>query len=273
MKKYTAFILAGLIIALLLCGCSNNEEKATEVTEDFIAALEDNSIDDLEECYNPDSRKSPDMLTEFRTELSQYDDVGFVLQEVKNCEIDGKKGKITSDYTLNIGLKIKVDCTFSFDVIKVDGEWYLDSDPKINSSKKHKNNALSNAETVELAVKECQADIAARNNEVYNNNRTYIDLDGVTQTVPDAYREHSEITIYDVVGVKDIYEAVAPIVYDGKIYEPYWYFMLDECKFLSFDHEVLSPDNNYIDEYWFDVSYELTKKGIPRKDIYIDDLL
>ena len=93
--------------------------------------------------------------------------------------------------------------------------------PVVNSiiNTASKNGALSNAETIELAVKECQADIAAKNGEVY----------------ADAVSNHGKIYISDVAEKKAIKEAFATVTYNGKDYNPYWIIAEDKCVFLTVD--------------------------------------
>ena len=92
--------------------------------------------------------------------------------------------------------------------------------PVVNSiiNTASKNGALSNAETIELAVKECQADIAAKNGEVYSKAAT---------------NQHGDITISDVATAKAIKDAFATVTYNGKDYEPYWVTTEDKCVFLT----------------------------------------
>ena len=92
--------------------------------------------------------------------------------------------------------------------------------PVVNSiiNTASKNGALSNAETIELAVKECQADIAARNGDVY----------------PDAANgNHAKITIKDVAEAKAITEAFEMVTVNGENYLPYWDKVNDKCVFLT----------------------------------------
>ncbi len=288
MKRFIVLILAGLIIALPLCSCDNNvktddkNELALEVTKNFVDKLDENDFVGVKECYTPKLKENTDILNELentgKTDITKYDQTSFEFLKVKKCNIVGNKGKITSDYTLNIG-KVKTDCTFKFDVVKVDGKWYLDSDPEINSSKKIKkksnNDELSNDQTIELAVKVCHTDISTKLNDIYNNDKSYIDLDGNKQTVPDASddNESKTISIYDVVGVNDIYEAITPIISDGKMYEPYWKSSIDNdiCIYMNSDHDIISAYDD-ITINTNDTITPLTENGIPRNDVYIVDL-
>lgn len=88
-----------------------------------------------------------------------------------------------------------------------------------------KNTALANADTIELAVKECQSQIAAKNNEIYNGSK----IDGVD--IPDAIEEHGDVNILHVAKVKAIKEAFNVVTYSGKNYIPYWITTTDKCVF------------------------------------------
>ncbi len=97
--------------------------------------------------------------------------------------------------------------------------------PVVNSiiNTASKNGALSNAETIELAVKECQADIAAKNDEVYNGQGT----------IPKASTQHGNIDITHVATVKAIDDAFKVVTYNGKDYIPYWNKVEDKCIFVT----------------------------------------
>ncbi len=91
-----------------------------------------------------------------------------------------------------------------------------------------KNGALTNAQTVELGVKECQADIAARNDDVYNGTK---EIAGVT--IPKASSNGGrDIKLNHVVLVKGVTGAFKPVSYDGAIFEPYWDTTTDKCVYL-----------------------------------------
>ena len=95
--------------------------------------------------------------------------------------------------------------------------------PVVNSiiNTASKNGALSNAETIELAVKECQADIAAKNDEVYNG----------SGSIPKASTDHAKIDITHVAEVKAIKDAFKVVTYNGNDYIPYWITAEDKCVF------------------------------------------
>ncbi|MEE1076138.1 MAG: prepilin-type N-terminal cleavage/methylation domain-containing protein [Acutalibacteraceae bacterium] len=81
-----------------------------------------------------------------------------------------------------------------------------------------KNVALSNARTIEGAVKECQSHIITRNGEVYPK---------ITEG------KHTEITTKEVAETKGITGAFKAVGYDGELYLPYWDKMNDRCIFLT----------------------------------------
>lgn len=90
-----------------------------------------------------------------------------------------------------------------------------------------KNGALSNAQTVELAIKECQAAISSRNDEVYNGDT----VDGVT--IAKASTDNSTaITLEMVATVKGIRDAFKPVNYNGATYSPFWDKDTDKCIYL-----------------------------------------
>ncbi|MEE0265161.1 MAG: prepilin-type N-terminal cleavage/methylation domain-containing protein [Acutalibacteraceae bacterium] len=88
-----------------------------------------------------------------------------------------------------------------------------------------KNSAASNAQTIELAVKECQAFIATKNDEVYNGLR----VDGIV--IPNAATAYRAINITHVAKVKAIEEAFNVVAYNGQDYIPYWIKDTDQCVF------------------------------------------
>ncbi len=92
--------------------------------------------------------------------------------------------------------------------------------PVVNSivNTASRNTALSNADTIELAIKECQADIAARNGEIYPE-------------AADARR--STILVANVASTMAIEDAFEPIRYNGVEYEPVWDTINDKCVFLQ----------------------------------------
>ena len=120
--------------------------------------------------------------------------------------------------------------------------------PVVNSiiNTASKNGALSNAETIELSIKECQADIAARNNEVYNGTSKYsFTQPNGTATVTDrvlpnaasgdatARKGYKSIDVQDVAGAKGIADAFKTVTYDGVDYKPYWDQSTDKCVFIG----------------------------------------
>lgn len=104
--------------------------------------------------------------------------------------------------------------------------------PVVNSviNTASKNSAVSNAQTIELAVKECQSYIATRNEEVYNGstpNRLGMG------NIPSAATAHSSINIQHVASAKAIDKAFETVTCFGNNYEPYWDTINDKCVFLS----------------------------------------
>ena len=75
--------------------------------------------------------------------------------------------------------------------------------------------------TMELAIKECMADIAAKNTETYNGG-TFSLKDGTEITIPNAKLESRKITIYHVAVARDIQSCFAQYSCNGKLYKPYW---------------------------------------------------
>lgn len=93
--------------------------------------------------------------------------------------------------------------------------------PVVNSiiNTASKNGALSNAQTIELAIKEAQADIASKNTETYE----------------DAKSNSSAITVAVVAEKKAIKDAFDKITYNSEEYYPIWvkaeqkvYFITDD---------------------------------------------
>ena len=101
--------------------------------------------------------------------------------------------------------------------------------PVVNSiiNTASKNGALSNAQTVELAIKECQAAISSRNDEVYNGGT----VDGVT--IAKASTDNTtNITLEMVAPVKGIRDAFKPVNYNGATFSPFWDKDTDKCIYL-----------------------------------------
>jgi prepilin-type N-terminal cleavage/methylation domain-containing protein len=103
--------------------------------------------------------------------------------------------------------------------------------PVVNSiiNTASKNSALSNAETIELAVKNCQADIAARNSEVYNGTTQYM-AKGATSpsTCNNAAKNdatgtgYQKIDIKEVAGMNAINDALDAVTYNNAVFDPFW---------------------------------------------------
>jgi prepilin-type N-terminal cleavage/methylation domain-containing protein len=100
--------------------------------------------------------------------------------------------------------------------------------PVVNSiiNTASRNGALSDAQTIELAVKECQADIAARNDEVYNGKT----VDGVK--IEKASSDHDKITIEQVAVVKGVRDAFKTVTYNGAEFAPFWDKDTDKCLYI-----------------------------------------
>lgn len=122
--------------------------------------------------------------------------------------------------------------------------------PVVNSiiNTASKNGALSNAQSIELAVKEAQSYIASGNTEVYDGSKT-IDFDtakfaadaacdgvsGGTITLQNAKKEHGKINIIQVAGAKGMMNGFVSVSYNGKDYEPYWNKTTQKCVFATTD--------------------------------------
>lgn len=101
--------------------------------------------------------------------------------------------------------------------------------PVVNSiiNTASKNGALSNGQTIELAIKECQADITSRNDEVYSDKT----VDGVD--IKKASTDNvTPITLNMVATVKGIKGAFKPVNYNGATYSPFWDKDADKCIYL-----------------------------------------
>lgn len=111
--------------------------------------------------------------------------------------------------------------------------------PVVNSiiNTASKNGAMSNAQSIELAVKECQSYIASGNNEVYKAGKT-VTLDAgkfanATVTIHDAKTDHANIKIDEVAAVKGIADGFGKVSYNGADYEPYWNKAAQKCVFVT----------------------------------------
>lgn len=101
--------------------------------------------------------------------------------------------------------------------------------PVVNSiiNTASKNGALSNAQTVELAIKECQAAISSRNDEVYDGGT----VDNVTISKASTDNQ-TAITLNMVATVKGIRDAFKPVNYNGATFSPFWDKDTDKCIYL-----------------------------------------
>lgn len=111
--------------------------------------------------------------------------------------------------------------------------------PVVNSiiNTASRNGALSNAQTIELAVKECQADIATRNDEVYAGQT----INGTT--IPKASTNSTTaIKVSDVALVKGITDAFDTVTYNGSDFQPFWDNVTDKCVYLC----VTSADSKKV---------------------------
>ena len=143
------------------------------------------------------------------------------------------------------------------------------------------NTTMSNAQTIELAIKESMADIVSKNNEVYNGTTAYTDALGMKKIVPSASDTYTTmdkdgtpvtmhtISVADVAGIKAINEIFQTITYHNTEYNPYW--LTDENKCVFLDSEGNSIDSNSYDIN-SDNAVPLTKDGIPDSEVYIDTL-
>ena len=106
--------------------------------------------------------------------------------------------------------------------------------PVVNSiiNTASKNGALSNAQSIELAVKECQADIAAKNTEVYNGG-TMKDSEGQSVVIHNAKSDHANITIQTVAVAKGMEDAFDQVTYNGDNYYPCWDNNAAKCVFVD----------------------------------------
>ena len=80
-----------------------------------------------------------------------------------------------------------------------------------------RNSALSNADSIELQIKNCQADIAARNTERYSN----------AVTAPNT------ISVKDVADVTGTTTAFQTVTYNNEQYFPVWDTASDKCYFIG----------------------------------------
>ena len=80
-----------------------------------------------------------------------------------------------------------------------------------------RNSAISNADSIELQIKNCQADIAARNTERYTN----------------AVSAPSTISVDDVATKTGIKTAFQTVTYNNQQYIPVWDADDDKCYFIG----------------------------------------
>lgn len=109
-----------------------------------------------------------------------------------------------------------------------------------------KNGAESNAQSIELAVKEAQSYIASGSTEVYDGNKE-IQVDtkftgaGVDANhkvkLANAKTNHGDIVISMVAASKQICNGFESVSYYGKDYSPYWNKTTQKCIFLTKDGE------------------------------------
>lgn len=118
--------------------------------------------------------------------------------------------------------------------------------PVVNSiiNTASKNGALQNAQSIELAVKECQSYIASGDTEVYNGTKLVpfdsTKFDGPTASkngtnvkISSAKAAHGSIDIWQVAAAKGMMSGFTKVSYNGKDYEPYWDKVSQKCIFLT----------------------------------------
>lgn len=108
--------------------------------------------------------------------------------------------------------------------------------PVVNSiiNTASKNGALSNAQTIELAVKEAQSNIASKNTEVYNGGQKK-DAQGNNVDIWNAKSDHDKITMNTVAVAKGIEDAFDQATYNGVNYFPCWNNNSAKCIFVGTD--------------------------------------
>jgi prepilin-type N-terminal cleavage/methylation domain-containing protein len=108
--------------------------------------------------------------------------------------------------------------------------------PVVNSiiNTASKNGALSNAQTIELAVKEAQSNIASKNTEVYNGGKKK-DAEGNDADIWNAKSDHDKISMYTVAVAKGIEDAFDQATYNGVNYFPCWNNNSAKCIFVGKD--------------------------------------
>jgi len=106
--------------------------------------------------------------------------------------------------------------------------------PVVNSiiNTASKNGALSNAQTIELAVKNAQSNIASKNTEVYNGGNKN-DAAGNSVPIPNAKSDHDKIGVYEVAVANGIEDAFDQVTYKGDNYFPYWDNNAGKCLFVT----------------------------------------
>lgn len=106
-----------------------------------------------------------------------------------------------------------------------------------------KNGAESNAQSIELAVKEAQSYIASGSTEVYDGNKTIAvdskfagpNISNGSITLANAKTNHGDIDIDMVAASKQICNGFESVSYYGKDYSPYWNKTTQKCVFLTLD--------------------------------------
>lgn len=101
-----------------------------------------------------------------------------------------------------------------------------------------KNGAMSNAQSIELAVKEAQSYIASGSTEIYNGTATVdIDTNKFTNSSPvtlaNAKTDHANIKILQVAAAKGIMDGFIKVSYNGADYYPYWDKTAQKCIFVG----------------------------------------
>ena len=118
--------------------------------------------------------------------------------------------------------------------------------PVVNSiiNTASKNGAMSNAQSIELAVKEAQSYIASGNTEVYDGNKTIgfdaskfdgpaASKNGANVKLANAKTGHANIDIWQVAAAKGMMNGFVSVSYNGADYEPYWNKTTQKCVFAT----------------------------------------
>lgn len=264
---------------------TEEDKVIVQVVKDYFTAIETLDLDTFAKLYNPDIT-SPTPVHEFLKETHKkacdsgispddseaiwefskdYDGLQFTFADYVTCEIDGDTAYVVIEYLVRgyeNYVENKYHVRFNFDMINVDGKWYLNDDHKIEdmrmvySEKDTEYSILTDSgiwstENIDSTLKKCYKDIQKNNIKKYNVESAKL------ITVADAVKLYGDTESFDAIGNEKY----------G--YKPYWNktegcsVFINASDFDLVNCITVSNYDNYI---------PLSEDNKPSSSVYVVDL-